>query len=254
MDKEGHPVEFSSEKISEKKQPDFFVASNEKTARRARFSIGAIFGKIGKSFKFVGTKISNYIKHPIRGKHKIVTIVLAVAVVVATVLIVLNVTIWQKTSKDTSSLSEEEHLQWGIDLASIISESVKLSDDDLKTYYANLIKTEKREYKSIDLTIEYTKELARRGFISSALDLLKTLDKENMECGQIIRYYEAYASAYYFMSNGEATSDSNYYNDLALDQEEFCLTGEYPSAEGLEEVDPENIVMPDGETENKNEE
>ena len=148
MDKEGHPVEFSSEKISEKKQPDFFVASNEKAARRARSSVGAIFGKIGKSFKFVGAKFLGYIKHPFRGKHKIASIILIIVVVIATILIVLNFTIWRKQGKDTTPLNDEEMEKWGIELANISSEGITLSDEDFKTFYANHINDQRSEYKS----------------------------------------------------------------------------------------------------------
>ena len=253
MDKEGHPVEFSSEKISEKKQPDFFVASNEKAARRARFSLGAILGKIGKSFKFVGVKLLNYIKHPFRGKHKIATISLFIIIIIAAILIVLNLTVWQKQGKDTTPLSDEEAEKWGMELASIVSEGQKLSDDDFKTYYSNLINDEKKEFKIIDLTTRYANELSRRGYVDLSLNLLKSLDIDNMGCTQTMLYYEAYSLAYLMLGNGTPTSDSDYYGNLASDQETFCLTGEYPSVEGLQEVDPDNIVPPESNEENNNE-
>lgn len=247
MDKEGHPVEFSSEKISEKKQPDFFVASNEKAARRARFSLGAILGRIGKSFKFIGVKLLNYIKHPFRGKHKIATILLFVAIVIVVVLIVLNLTVWQKQNKDTTPLSDEEAEKWGMELANIAGEGSKLSDDDFRSYYANLIEAQKREPKAIDLSTIYAEELARRGYVDLSLSLLKTLDIDDMGCFQIERYYSAYALAYIVLNNGTETSDSDHYNNLASDQEEFCQTGEWPSSEGLEEVDPDDITSPNDE-------
>lgn len=254
MDKEGHPVKFSSEKIPEKKQPDFFVASNEKAERRKRLSIGAFFSKIGKAFKLAGVKLLNYIKHPIRGKHKIVTIILAIAIIVTTILIILNVTIWQKTSKDTTPLSDEESEQWGIELASVINEGSKLPDDEFKTFYTNTIKDQKREAKAIDLNTMYANELAKRGYVDLSLDLLRTLNIDDMTCSQVVRYYSAYALMYYVMSNESETSDSEYYNSLATEQEEFCQTGERPSVEGLEEVDLNNIVPPSSNTEEQSNE
>lgn len=253
MDKEGHPVEFSSEKISEKKQPDFFVASNEKAARRARFSIGAIFGKIGKSFKFVGTKFLGYIKHPFRGKHKIATISIFVIIIIAAILIVLNLTVWQKQGKDTTPLSDEETEKWAIELMNISEEGLRLSDDDFKSYFANLINDQKREAKVIDLTMQYADELSRRGYIDLSLDLLKTLNVDDMECSQVMRYYEVYSFAYLMLGNGTPTSDSEQYENLAADQETFCLTGEYPTEEDKQTDDPEDNTPSENDEEHNNE-
>ncbi len=234
MDKEGQPIQFSSDKIAEKQKPDFFVASNEKAERRKRFSPKTIFSKIGIFFKSLGARLLDYFKHPFRGKHKIATIIGIIAVIVAITLIVLNITIWSRnTSKDPTPLSDEELEKWGIEVASIIYEGSQLPDEDFRTYYANLINDEKSEQKIIDLSIFYANELSIRGYVDLSLELLDSMKKDNMHCLQVARYYEAYAAANLALANGTINSDVDYYNDLTTDQETFCLTGEYPEKENV---------------------
>ena len=249
MDKEGQPIQFSSDKISEKKKPDFFIASNEKAARRERSSIGAIFAKIGGFFKRLGARILDYIKHPFRGKHKILTISLFIVIAAVVVIIVLNLTIWQKTTKDTTPLSEEEIEAWNIEVASIIKEGSTLPDDDFRTYYSNLINDQKKEAKIIDLSTFFADELSKRGYVDLAFDLLNSLEEDNMDCFQTMRYYEALASANLALANGTINSDVEYYNNLATNQETFCLTGEYPESE--EDADEgANEAVEEAENEN----
>ena len=246
MDKEGQSIQFSSDKISEKKKPDFFIASNEKAERRKRFSFGTFLGKIGIFFKRFGAKFVDYVKHPIRGKHKILTISLFCIVIAVIVLVALNVTIWQKTTKDVSPLSDEENEAWGIEIAAIVDEGSQLSDEDFRTYYSNLINDQKREVKVIDLSIRYADELSKRGYVDLSLELLNALDKDSMECYQVMNYYEAYALANLMLANGTINSDVTYYNDLASIQETFCLTGELPETEEPQESDEDIIENPEG--------
>ncbi len=239
MDKEGQSIQFSSDKISEKKKPDFFIASNEKAARRERSSIGAFFAKIGGFFKRLGARILDYIKHPFRGKHKILTISLFIVVVAVVVIIVLNLTIWQKTTKDTTPLSEEEMAEWAGNFSEIVHEASLLSDDDFRTYYSNLMEGEKSEYKYIDLVIGYANELSYRGFVDQSLDILGALVEEDMSCGQIKKYYNAYSKVYLAMGNGVQTSEGEYYQTLAAEQEDICLFGEVQTIEPEENADAE---------------
>lgn len=247
MDKEGQPIQFSSDKISEKQKPDFFVASNEKAERRKRFSPKTTFSKIGGFFKSLGVKLSDYFKHPFRGRHKIATIIGIIAIIVAIVLITLNITLWSKnTAKDPTPLSDEELEKWGIEVASVIYEGSQLPDEDFRTYYANLINDEKKEQKAIDLSIIYANELSIRGYVDLSLDLLNSLDKDDMYCFQIMRYYEAYAAANLALANGTINSDVDYYNDLTTDQETFCLTGEYPEKENTSDETLEEYLEDQG--------
>ena len=205
MDKEGQSIQFSSDAISEKKKPDFFIASNEKAARRERFSIKTIFAKIGRFFKKLGVKFVGYTKHPFRGKHKILTISLFVVIVVAVVLIVLNLTIWQKTAKDTTPLSD---------------------DDDMKSFYTNHINDEKREYKALDLTLDYARMLSTKGFVDDAAAILNALDTDDLSCRQMIEYYAGFFSIYDMINNGSWSSELDYYADLIDNQISICDTGE----------------------------
>ena len=231
MDKEGQPIQFSSDKISEKKKPDFFIASNEKAARRERSSIGAFFAKIGGFFKRLGARILDYIKHPFRGKHKILTILLFIVIVAVVVIIVLNLTIWQKTTKDTTPLSEEEILAWDQELSEINREAYDLSDDEMKKYYTNYIEKEKNEYKYYDFVLEYANALTRRGFVDDAVKILESVSTESLSCIQAISYYAEYSAAYSMFYGSDDNSQSQYYSDLAERQMYICQTGEEPPIE-----------------------
>ncbi|MBR5621359.1 hypothetical protein IKW75_02675 [Candidatus Saccharibacteria bacterium] len=226
MDKEGQSIQFSSDAISEKKKPDFFIASNEKAARRERFSIKTIFAKIGRFFKKLGVKFVGYTKHPFRGKHKILTISLFVVIVVAVVLIVLNLTIWQKTAKDTTPLSDEELESWNSELSKINTEAQALSDDDMKSFYTNHINDEKREYKALDLTLDYARMLSTKGFVDDAAAILNALDTDDLSCRQMIEYYAGFFSIYDMINNGSWSSELDYYADLIDNQISICDTGE----------------------------
>ena len=227
MDKEGQPIQFSSDKISEKQKPDFFVASNEKAERRKRFSPKTTFSKIGGFFKSLGVKLLDYFKHPFRGKHKIATIIGIIAIIVAIVLITLNITLWSKnTAKDPTPLSDEEELVWQSELSQINTEAKKLSDEDLKSWYANHINDERSEQKSLDLVLSYARMLSIKGFVDDSMAVLKAINVDNLTCRQMIDYYAGFFSVYDMINNGSWSSEMEYYADMIDNQISICDTGE----------------------------
>lgn len=246
MDKEGQNVQFSSDAIPEKQKPDFFIASNDRPSVEKKLGLDKAKMSQRAFFKSLRAKLANYFKHPFRGKHKIATIsAIILVVVIIAILVTLGLTVWRAPgAKDPSPLSEEELATWNQEqLPELVHEASLLSDDELNTFYSDHINNERSEYKSIDLTIEYSRELSNRGFVDRALSLLDAMEIDDMACLQIAKYYEAYQFLYFMVSNMTENPQTDYYSKLSLDQWAICLseaTGLDITADSASDNDSEN--------------
>ena len=220
MDKEGQDVQFSSNEIPNKSVPDYFVGSNENQTRKDPSKRTEDF------FSNLKQEFVSYFKHPFAGQHKIFSIIAIAIVAVIALFLVLQFTVFAPKSRTMEKLSEADLDAWNNELNDIVNEGMKKSDEDLRTYYSNLIKNERHELKYNDLVIEYAKELINRGDLDNGMPLLEAIDKDILDCAQTVEYYLAYALSY-FVVDPEGSSAEEYQN-LANEQEERC-NDEYPA-------------------------
>lgn len=213
--------QFSSVKIGSQPTPDYFVNSNDRSERKRR-RLG--FDKAKTNVKKFSVIFKDYFKHPIRGKHKILTIIIAIAIIVIITLIVLSQTIWRPKTRNYTPLSDDEIAAWDMELANLETEGSQKSDEEIDAFYTNLIDNEMREMKMLDLMISYARELAYRGFINQSLAVLSSINIDDLDCTQMVNYYGAYAYAYYINSNMSYDSQVEYYADLRDKQDDICWT------------------------------
>ncbi|MBQ3469409.1 hypothetical protein IJH16_00320 [Candidatus Saccharibacteria bacterium] len=218
MDKEGQNVQFSSSKIPDKTVPDYFVGSNKDQSRKEPSRIKGFFSKIW-------AEIVAYFKHPFAGRHKIISIVTLSAIGVLIVVLILQLTLWSSKGRVLDRLSDADLDAWDTELTEIIHEGSQKSDEDVRTYYADIINAERHELKYNDLVIEYARELMSRGFVDRGLALIEALEFDMLDCAQVVNYYLAYALAYYMFDPDDSIVTE--YQDRATEQEELC-NDEYP--------------------------
>lgn len=221
MDKEGQNVQFSSSKIPDKTVPDYFVGSNENQGRK-KTSFGE---KIKKLLAEIADAIKSYFSHPFLGRHKLVSIPVIVIILAVVVYVVLLFTIWRGPS-DKEINTQEDYDAWEAELTKIVHEGNEMTEEEVNKYFADLINNTISDIKSIDLTIEYSRALAERSYLTGAQELLESINKDDMDCLQVADYYGAYAYLY-FITEGEDGSDVQYYHQLQSDQEDRCQV-EYP--------------------------
>ena len=228
MDKEGQSIKFSTSQIPDKKSPDFFIGSNDKTFRRKK----TFMERVNILLTRISAALKSYFKHPFAGKHKFVSIGGIAVIVTAIVLIILALTIWHGNVFSDDPSTPAEYAAWDEELTKLLQEIKPLDDKDAQNFFINAINsTKKYGIKYYDLSIAFARDLIYRGYAGTAQTLLDSMNTDDMDCIQVADYYGAYAYMY-FAVNRENTENSMfvYYSNLETEQEEICQT-EYPAIE-----------------------
>ena len=179
-------VRFNSENINHDKKPDYFAGRVKE--KPFKVFLNFIFG----------------------GFHKFITIGVAAALLIASILLVLFLTVWSQSPK-TEDKTIDNSATWPQDLSEINKQAYSILDSDSESAYldaTNYLDSKLKEVskpdQKFDVVIVYANFLIYNNDANGALVKLSSVDEDSLSDSQKFSFYLASRFAYQKLDNQES--------------------------------------------------